>query len=254
MSPEIGRRYALCVGIEHYTTLSPAYLKPELKYAVSDAQSVAAILGDQQRGNCAVTLLTEPQQTTGLALRNILNEKLNARDLKPEDMVVIYFACHGMVYGKRGTFCLFPSDARLEEDGAPDKSTVINIHDLASILSGAKVKNMIFLLDVCYSGGVGSVLQHLDLQRDLNPDTNLTIIAAAQWDQRAYEFSKAQHGIFTDCLLQACEQKPTRDDGWLTIKQIGSFLTKNIQSYRTASLIHIPEISMSVSELLVHCG
>src|SRR2546429_572383 len=61
---------------------------------------------------------------------------LNAPYLNPEDIVVIYLSCHGSVYGRGHTFCLLPSDAKLEVNGFPKKTTVIDIHDLAKTLSG----------------------------------------------------------------------------------------------------------------------
>ncbi|HWS84810.1 MAG TPA: NACHT domain-containing protein, partial [Ktedonobacteraceae bacterium] len=220
----LGRRYALCVGIGTYTKLT----NRNLRYAVVDAKAVAERLGDPQRGNFAVTLLTEPAQTTERVLDGALDKVLNAPGLNAEDLVVIYLACHGDVYGKGNTFYFQPSDADVEVDGRPKKPTVIDIYGLAKALSEARVKNIIFLLDVCHSGGAGVVLEHLDLK--LNPDTNLFIIGSARHDQTAVESSRLGHGIFTSCLLQAFEQEPNRPDGWLTILDIYSFVSKVIKS------------------------
>lgn len=64
----IGHRYALCVGIGQYTQLH----NRNLRYAVIDATTLAERLADPQRGNFAVTLLTEPAQTSKIALRRLL--------------------------------------------------------------------------------------------------------------------------------------------------------------------------------------
>jgi len=191
-----------------------------------DAKAIAERLSDPQRGNFAVTLLTEPTQTTKHMLEVMLNEMLNAPELNTEDLVVIYISCHGAVYGKGNTFYLLPSDAITEADGMPKKSTVIDIHDLTKLLSDAKVKNTIFLLDVCHSGGAGAALEHLNLS--LNPDTNLFVIGAARHDHLAMQSSTLKLGLFTSCLLQAFEQKPHRRDGWLTITDVLSFVTEAI--------------------------
>jgi len=219
----IGRRYALCIGIGTYTKL----VNRNLRYAEADAKVIAERLGDPQRGNFAVTLLTEPSRTTEHMLRETLDKMLNGSDLNAEDLVVIYLSCHGDVYGKGHTFYLQPSDAEVEADGRPKKPTVIDIHDLSKTLSDARVKNIIFLLDVCHSGGAGTVLEHLDLS--LNPETNLFIIGAARHDQVATQSSTLKHGLFSSCLLQAFEQKPHRIDGWLTITDILSFVTEAIK-------------------------
>ncbi len=218
-----GRRYALCVGIGTYTRLA----NRNLRYAVADAKAIAEKLGDSQRGNFAVTLLTEPSQTTEQMLWTTLVEMLNAPELKAEDLVVIYLSCHGDVYGKGNTFYFQPSDAEVGADGIPNKLTMIDIHRLAAALSDARVKNIIFLLDVCHSGGAGVVLEHLNLS--FNSETNLFIIGAARHDQVATQSSTLKHGLFTSCLLQAFEQKPHRSDGWLTITDILSFVTEAIK-------------------------
>ncbi len=218
-----GRRYALCVGAGTYTRLA----NRNLRYAVADAKAIAEKLGDSQRGNFAVTLLTEPSQTTEQMLWTTLVEMLNAPELKAEDLVVIYLSCHGDVYGKGNTFYFQPSDAEVGADGIPNKLTMIDIHRLAAALSDARVKNIIFLLDVCHSGGAGVVLEHLNLS--FNSETNLFIIGAARHDQVATQSSTLKHGLFTSCLLQAFEQKPHRSDGWLTITDILSFVTEAIK-------------------------
>src|SRR6266496_5724119 len=218
-----GRRYALCVGIGTYTKL----VNHNLRYAVADARAIAEKLGDPQRGNFAVTLLTEPSKTTEQILWTTLVEMLNAPGLEAEDLVVIYLSCHGDVYGKGNTFYFQPSDAEVGAGGVPNKLTMIDIHRLATALSDARVKNIIFLLDVCHSGGAGAVLEHLNLS--FNPETNLFIIGAARHDQVATQSSTLKHGLFTSCLLQAFEQKPHRSDGWLTITDILSFVTEAIK-------------------------
>src|SRR6266571_8197092 len=101
-----GRRYALCVGIGTNTK----FVNHNLRYAVADARAIAEKLGDPQRGNFAVTLLTEPSKTTEQILRETLDKMLNGSDLNAEDLVVIYLSCHGDVYGKGHTFYLQPSD------------------------------------------------------------------------------------------------------------------------------------------------
>src|SRR5437588_4586316 len=97
---KLGRRYALCVGIGTYTKLT----NRNLRYAVVDAKAIAERLGDPQRRTFAVTLLTEPAETTKQVLDGAFDKVLNAPALEAEDLVVIYLACHGDVYGKGNTF------------------------------------------------------------------------------------------------------------------------------------------------------
>jgi uncharacterized caspase-like protein len=219
-----GHRYALCVGIGSYTEMT----NHNLRYAEADAKAIAERLGNPQRGNFAVKHLIGASQTTKHMLELALDEMLNAPKMQAEDLVVIFISCHGDVYGRGNTFYLLPSDARLEADGMPRKTTVIDIYGLTTALSAARVKNIIFLLDVCHSGGAGAVLEHLG--QNLSADTNIFIIGAARHDQVATQSSQVEHGIFTNCLLQAFEQKPYKDDGWLSISDIYSFISEVIES------------------------
>src|SRR6266700_3571672 len=243
----LGDRHALCIGIGQYNKL----LNRDLRFAVSDAQEVAKILQDPVRGNFQVTLLTDPSEVTRSSLEEILEQTFNSPNLKTEDLVLIYFSCHGGISGRGKHFYLLPSDARLDENGNPIKTTILTHYDLAKILEGTKVKNIIFILDACYSGGAAEAIQHLDLHLDLNPDISLFIIGAARHDQTAVQSSNVAHGLFTSCLLQAFEQKPRRNDGWITISEIHSFISDEIKKYDTSNIVQIQTTITAVNPNIV---
>ena len=101
----LGRRYALCVGIGTYTNL----INRNLRYAAADAITIAERLADQQRGNFAVTLLTEPIQTTKAALEEAVEQLLSAPERQAEDLTLLYFSCHGDMSAPRTPFaCCLP--------------------------------------------------------------------------------------------------------------------------------------------------
>ncbi len=236
------RRYALCVGIGQYTNLS----NHNLRYAVSDARAIAERLQDPRRGQFEVNLLIEPAQTTKLNLEESLYYTLSGKHLNPQDLIAIYLSCHGSVYGSNNNFYLLPSDAIVEDD-MPKLTSVIDIHDLAKILTGARAKNIIFLLDACYSGGMGETFQYLNLERDLSPDTTLYMVGAARHDQVALQSSHLERGIFTHCLLQAFEQKPRKSDGWLTFSDIYTFISEYITSLQFKGTIQFRNVAAIVN-------
>ena len=217
-------RYALCVGIGKYTNIP----NRDLRYTVEDAEDIKKVFEDPERGDFTVTLLTKPEETTKSVLERELHHILNTPN--SDDLVVIYFSCHGELYNSGQTFCLLPSDAVLEKNGKLNNTKILDEHDLAKLLSDASVKNIILLLDVCYSGGAGNVLPHLHLQ--LKPDVSIYIVGAARRDHVAIQSSKLKHGIFTDALLKAFSEKPTGANEWLTITQITSSVHNVIQSYQ----------------------
>ncbi len=240
----LGRRYALCIGIGTYTNL----INRNLRYAVADATTITERLVDPQRGNFTVTLLTEPTSTCKVAIDEAVEKLLSAPDRQAEDLILIYFSCHGDVYTADNTFCLLPSNAKLKDDGMFEQTTLIGIHDLARWFSRARTQNIVVLLDICHSGGAGAALQHFKL--DLSAGPNFFIIGAARQDQVTRQSSLLRHGLFTHCLLRAFEQPPTKD-GWLTISQIHSFVSEEIEWFAKDQPTQIQSWSVSVNPNLV---
>ena len=234
------RRFALCIGIGRYTQLR----NRDLRFAVADAHAVADCLRDPRRGSFDVTILTEPGQTTKAALDKAFDHHLQAADRQPEDLVIIYLSCHGELYSHDHTLYFLPSNAEIAEDGTPKKTTVFDIYDLTKTLSGVRVNNILFFLDVCHSGGSGAALQHLQPNR--NAAINLFFVGAARQDQVARQSSQLQHGIFTHCLLRAFDQRPSRGD-WLTMNQIVSYVSDEVQLVGKDTGIQIQITSVSTN-------
>jgi uncharacterized caspase-like protein len=236
----LGRRYALCIGIRTYTNL----INRNLRYAAADATAIAERLADPQRGNFVVTVLIEPTQTNKVAIEDAVEKLLNAPDRQADDLIVIYFSCHGDVYTADSTFCLLPSNATLKDDGMFEPTALIGIYDFARWFSRAKTQNIVVLLDVCHSGGAGAALQHFKLDLDAGP--NFFFIGAARQDQVTRQSSLLQNGLFTHCLLRAFEQPPTKD-GWLTISQIHNFVSDEIPWFAKDQSTQIQSWSVSVN-------
>jgi len=235
----VRRCYALCVGISTYTNL----LNRNLRYAGDDATTIADQLHDPQRGNFDVRVLTEPMQTTKKALDEAVKELLSASDRQAEDLTLLYFSCHGDVNKEDNTFCLLPSNATQQANGAFEQTTLIGISDLARWFSQAKTHNIVLLLDVCHSGGAGKALQHFNPHLETGP--NYFILGAARQGLLSDQSSRLKHGVFTSCLLRAFEQPPTKD-GWLTISQIQNFISEEITWFAKDRPLQIQISSMAV--------
>ena len=238
MTPD--RRYALCVGIGTYTHLR----NRNLRFAVDDARAIARCLEGSLPDSFEVKLLTEPIQTSKAALHEAVENLLSAPDRQAEDLVVIFFSCHGDLSTPENTFYLLPSDAALQSDGNFDPTTIISISDLAGWFSQAKTHNIVMLLDVCHSGGAGVVVQHFKLNLSAGP--NFFIIGGARQDQVTRQSSQLEHGLFTHCLLRAFEQPPIKE-GWLTISQIHTFVSEEISWFAREYPIQIQGVSISVN-------
>ncbi|GEC15440.1 DEAD/DEAH box helicase [Nitrobacter winogradskyi] len=184
----------LFVGIDRYE--SPTI--SDLSCARRDATTLDALFADTLGG--ASRLLTEDQATRA----NIEAEFAALAGCDPEDTVVIGFSGHGSE-----THELIPFDA----DPANLGTTAIPLDLLQDCFTRIPAKRLVFFLDCCFSGGLGSkVLQTEVKPRDLrSAEAKLESIAgngrliftASRADQPAFENTKQGHGFLTLYLIEA---------------------------------------------------
>ncbi len=206
-----GRRYALCIGIGKYPHLNNGHLK----FATTDAETVAQRLRDPQHGRFEVTLKVSEEETRLDELQQTLFEMLYGQDRMADDVVVIYLACRGMMNGG-GNFYLLPSDAGLnKETELPNLDTLLDFKSIIKTLTNARVKNVVLFLDVCRTQGAEGALQPIPLAA--KADTNIFVMGAAWPDHLA---NGVRHGVFSDFLLRSLDQNPMHNDGWVTVGEV----------------------------------
>jgi hypothetical protein len=130
---QLGKYYALVVGNDVYG----AY--PALKGAVTDANSVAALL--KSRYGYETRLLTNANRFEMLSALNEMREQL-----KEEDNLLIYYAGHGEVDSAKQGYWL-PVDAQAEQPGS-----WISNRAISDILTTMNAKHVLVIADSCYSG------------------------------------------------------------------------------------------------------
>jgi len=142
--------WLLLVGIEDYRNGQV----PVLKYAASDAARMKeCFIRNQWVQEQHVRLLTNEQATRRNLLKHIDWLRKSAM---PEDLAIIYFACHGA--------------PELAEDGSSVDAKYLVLHDtdpkdlfatglpfdeLHRLLDKIKAKTQVIILESCYSGPVG---------------------------------------------------------------------------------------------------
>ena len=159
--------WALLIGINNY------HNEPHLNYAVSDAERMYALLTEKMDfpSNNVFILLDEEA-----TLENIKNEmkKLyeNAND---RDRVLIYFAGHGITEplpsgGEEGY--LVPIEGNKHDLSL----TALPMSEMKRLSHKVAAKDMLFLMDACYSGLMGVGNRGLDIKE--NSTISLRKIAA----------------------------------------------------------------------------
>jgi uncharacterized caspase-like protein len=141
-------RWAVVVGISRYRHESW-----NLKYAHRDAEAFYDLIRKPSGGGYAedhvVRLINEEATTRNVtkAIRSFLKKP------EPEDLVLIYLACHGAPDPDR------PENVYLiTHDTDPDdiSGTVVPMRDITQSLSkNLEAKRTIIIADTCYSGVIG---------------------------------------------------------------------------------------------------
>ncbi len=138
-----GRRVALVIGNSTYPEQSGWGSLPN---AVSDAEHIAALLGDPARGDARfdVELVTDGSLDTIInAVTTFAERAANA------DVALVYFAGHGFEYG-RDNF-IVPSDAPPQITGDTLNTHYINMNTLITAADARGITLM--FLDACRSPG-----------------------------------------------------------------------------------------------------
>lgn len=216
--------YALVVGVENYASL------PNADFAKRDAEAVREhliALGFPSRN---VTLLTgHAASRSGLA-KNI--ETWLPNNVSEKSTVFFYYSGHGAPDASSKTAYLVPSD------GDPQylKDTAYPLEKLYENLNSLKAKNVIVVLDTCFSGAGGrSVLakgtRPLVTKVDVAPSGRSKIVSftASQGDEISGTIEDEGHGLFTYYFLRGLNGAAKDDDGRVTVGSLYEYLTPNVQ-------------------------
>jgi len=130
----LGNYHALVIGNNDYRQL------PRLRTAVNDATEVARILRERYRFK--VKLLTNASRYEILSALNGLRQELTT-----QDNLLVYYAGHGFLDEKNQRGHWLPVDAEPE-----NPANWIANGDVTAILNTMEVKQLLLVVDSCYSG------------------------------------------------------------------------------------------------------
>ena len=217
-----GRKFIAVIGINSYTTLRP------LANSVPDALSVEMMF----RGHLGfrrVTPLVE-QAATRPAVFNLVNKKLPAR-LSENDTLIFYFAGHGIalpaVDGQEAGGYL----ATVESQDCP--ADCIEIADLLERIDRLPARNILVVLDACYSGSAlytprpPAALQHNESARRCRK-----VIVSTRRDTTALDRGRVpEHSPFAQKLLEGLDwgRADFNTDGRVTSNELGLYIQQKVE-------------------------
>lgn len=191
---------AIVIGIENYRSV------PKSNYSKSDAETFRGYvkaMGFQDR-NIAVML---NEQASLSDVKKTIESWLPNR-VRDNSLVLIYYSGHGAPEPATGEAYLVPYDG--DPNYLPD--TGYSLRKLYEHLGKLKAKEVVVLLDACFSGAGGrSVLAEGARPLVMTAQTtttaqNMAILTAAQGGQISTSSSEKGHGLFTYYFLKALKE------------------------------------------------
>ena len=220
--------WALLIGINKY------HNETHLNYAVADAERMHRLLTEKLDFPIDNVFMLLDEEAT---LINIKNEMKKLYEVANDsDRVLIYFAGHGITEplpkgGEEGY--LIP----IEGDKDDLYTTALPMSEMKRISKRVSAKDMLFLMDACYSGLMGVGNRGLSLDESANMSLrkiaaggSRTVITAGRKGEIAQENSEWGHSPFVKNLVSGLEKGMAdfNDDNYITARELGMYLTNQV--------------------------
>lgn len=215
--------YAIVVGISEYASGDL-----RLRFAAADAAGVATaiergatrLLG---RERVHVTLLTSDgtERPDKARIRAAFDVAARAR---PDDVLFVYLAGHGVVSGD-DTYAYLTADARslFQVDAAASVTSV----ELVDWIKRSKALKQVMVLDTCAAGAIADELlsargvpsdQIRAIER-LQSRTGLHVLMGSAADRLSYEATQFGRGLLTHALLQGLYGPALREGEYMDVSR-----------------------------------
>ena len=220
--------WALLIGINKY------HNETHLNYAVADAERMHRLLTEKLDFPADNVFMLLDEEAT---LINIKKEMKKLYEVANDsDRVLIYFAGHGITEplpkgGEEGY--LIP----IEGDKNDLYTTALPMSEMKRISKRVSAKDMLFLMDACYSGLMGVGNRGLSLDESANISLrkiaaggSRTVITAGRKGEIAQESAEWGHSPFVKNLVSGLEKGMAdfNDDNYITARELGMYLTNQV--------------------------
>ncbi len=222
--------HILSIGIDKYATQQ----LNKLKNAVNDAEGIAKKLTTNSQG-----IFDEADKNKVIVKQTVLvNEKATltgiqqatqklAASAKPDDLVVLFLAGHGMAIDGRYYFLPYDIDISSEEKA---KATALTQDILAESLSSLPTSRTVVLIDSCYSGAFAisnkSIVTWLGT---LQENTGRAILTGTSKAQEALDGING-HGVFTSVVLNGLDGQADKDkDQFVNVSELITYAKKEVK-------------------------
>ncbi len=239
--------YVLCIGVKDYA--DPGIEK--LSYADADATALASFY-QGQRGKLYDSVEVRTLLNRSATRQAVLNGISWLETMGSEDSAILFVSSHGFrgsdvtASASRGaedaSFYFAPCDAQLSRLAASGIRWV----DIAERLRGLRGKDVVLMLDHCFSGGVDFEVSRAyaanEARRALVESSILTLTASTDQEE-SWEDPAWRHGAFTYAALEALNGSVPRvieSGGIIMLDALALYLHREVP--RLVSQVKGPEV------------
>jgi tetratricopeptide (TPR) repeat protein len=224
----IAERWAVVVGISRYKDNQI----PRLSYADEDAKAFAEFIKTPRGGSFKHVRVLLNDQATLINMKEALGSFL--KQAQKDDLVVIYFAGHGMPEpGRTDTSYFLPHDAILKSLYA----TALPMQEVDQILNKRiYAEKVVMIADACHSGFVGTRTRASATEAAAVTNRFFAELVRAKPGRAVFTASSASelsqederwgggHGVFTYYLLEGLKGEADSDgNGVVTVREAFDF-------------------------------
>jgi len=203
---------ALLVGIDEYEQFQ------SLDGCVNDVDAIEPLLHRNEDSSPNFDTQKRTSATAGVT-RDALLDDFDSLLCGGADVALLYFAGHGA--GSATDVAL------VTEDGTPATPGIAFSEVLAKV-AASSVREVILILDCCFSGGAGGIPQLASSATTLRD--GVSILAASRGDQTAMETANGR-GLFSSLLGGALEGGAADVIGKVTIAGLYSYLDESFGAW-----------------------
>jgi formylglycine-generating enzyme required for sulfatase activity len=239
-TPLYSNSWAIVVGVNQYDDPSI----PPLHCAIADATAIRDVLPALGFPEENVFTLLDQEVTPDL-VRKRLRDKMGP-DMRPDDRLLIYFACHGVAtewrQERHGHLLLHKSEicgawptAQHPYLSAMPKDT-LEMRSFLTEIDAMPAKHKVIFADACFSGlmswerSVANVHSDPELRACVaEPVTQ--VFTAGRSGEAAQEDDRHGHGEFTRQLLKGMAGAADNSGrGWFALSQLANFVTERVRT------------------------
>lgn len=239
--------YLVAVGISQYKNESL-----RLRYADKDASdfvsaltaSAKKLLNTDQRQHVFTYLLNTEPHNPRWPLKSGIEKLIDSIAVKarPDDIIVLFFAGHGVLQTGQKNFLLLTAEASGTDMQGIEEQAAISTSELMEWLRKIRANKQLLILDACNSGRVVEQFQGAATARDIPADqqralenlkdkTGTFILSASASGQAAYETSIYGQGLLTYSLLSGIKLGGgLRDNRFLDVTRWFNHACENVKA------------------------